>query len=125
MPPELDFSTLRSMTPNETLPGPLRDAQTVYLNAFKKIGVKPDGGHANAWDVAMILVTALRRLGPSATAQQIRDYIVHLHGWVGANGVYDFSNSTSGLGQNSAIIARWVPEKQTWVQVSLPGGAPR
>jgi branched-chain amino acid transport system substrate-binding protein len=122
LPAELYFPTLRAMTPNETLPGPLHDAQAVYLKAFHAIGVKPDGGHANAWDATMILVTALRHLGPSATAQEIRDYILHLHGWVGANGVYDFSNSTSGIGQNSAIVARWIPTKTTWIQVSRPGG---
>jgi branched-chain amino acid transport system substrate-binding protein len=122
LPKELYFPTLRAMTPNETLLGPLHDAQTVYLKAFRAIGVKPDGGHANAWDATMIIVAALRHIGPSATAQQIRDYILHLHGWVGANGVYDFSNSTSGIGQNSAIVARWVPEKGTWVQSSRPRG---
>jgi hypothetical protein len=36
--------------------------------------------------------------------------------------VYDFKNSLSGIGQNSIIIARWSPEKDTWVQVSRPGG---
>ncbi len=123
LPKDLYFGSLRAMTPNETLPGPLRDAQTQYLKAFRKIGVRPDGGHANAWDASMIIVDALRRFGPGATAQQIHDYILNLHGWVGANGVYDFTHgSSSGISQNSIVIARWAPEKNGWVQVSRPGG---
>ena len=122
LPTALYFPTLRAMTPNETLPGPLHDAQAVYLKAFRAIGVKPDGGHANAWDATMIVINAVRHLGPNATAQEIRDYILHLHGYVGANGIYDFTNSTSGLGQNSAIVAQWIPAKTTWIQVSKPRG---
>ena len=122
LPKDLYFGSLRAMTPNETMPGPLRDAQSVYLKAFQKIGVRPDAGHANAWDAMQIILSALRKLGTNASALQIRDYIVNLHGYLGVNGVYDFKNSLSGIGQNSIIIARWAPEKDTWVQVSRPGG---
>ena len=34
------------------------------------------------WDPAMIVVSALRKLGPDATATQIRDYIAGLRGFV-------------------------------------------
>jgi branched-chain amino acid transport system substrate-binding protein len=123
LPKDFYFGCLRSMTPNETLPGPLRDAQAVYLKAFRAIGVRQDAGHANAWDASMMLVDALRKYGPSASAQQVRDYVLNLHGWIGANGIYDFSHgSPSGISQNSIIIARWAPEKDTWVQVSRPTG---
>jgi hypothetical protein len=71
----------------------------------------------------MIIVDALRHLGTHATAQQIRDYILHLHGWIGANGVYDFSSGDQrGIGQNSIVVARWAPEKNNWIQVSRPKG---
>jgi branched-chain amino acid transport system substrate-binding protein len=122
LPKDLFFGSLRAMTPNETMPGPLHEAQMMYVNAFKKIGVRPDAGHANVWDAMEIILSALRKLGPNASATQIRDYIVNLHGYLGVNGVYDFKNSLSGIGQNSIIIARWSPEKDTWVQVSRPGG---
>jgi branched-chain amino acid transport system substrate-binding protein len=123
LPPDLYFGSFRAMTPQDTLPGPLRDAQAVYVKAFKAIGVKPDAGHANVWDAMTIIIQALRKYGPGATSTQVRDYVLHLHGWLGANGVYDFSNgSPSGLGQNSIIISRWMPDKQTWHQVSRPGG---
>jgi branched-chain amino acid transport system substrate-binding protein len=123
LPADLYFPSLRSMTPDGTLSGPLRDAQSVYLKAFRTIGVRPDIGHVLAWDATTIVVDALRRYGPSASAQQIRDYILNLHGWIGANGVYDFSSGDQrGIGQNSIIVARWTPEKTTWLQVSRPRG---
>ena len=123
LPKEMYFTTLRSGTPEGTLAGPLRDADNAYLKAYKAINVKPDVGDVLAYDPTMIIVSALRHLGTHATAQQIRDYILHLHGFIGANGVYDFSSGDQrGIGQNSIVVARWAPEKNTWIQVSRPKG---
>jgi len=38
----------------------------------------------------MILVAALRKIGPDATPQQLRTYISGLKNFVGVNGPYDF-----------------------------------
>jgi branched-chain amino acid transport system substrate-binding protein len=123
LPPALYFPSLRVMTPEGTLSGPIRDKQTEYLNAFKAIGVKPDFGDATLWDSSMMIVEALRKYGTTATAKQIRDYILGLHGWIGTNGVYDFSSGDQrGISQNSIIVAQWLPEKTMWVQVSRPRG---
>jgi branched-chain amino acid transport system substrate-binding protein len=123
LPKELYFPSLRSLTPAGTLSGPLLNAQAQYLRAFRSINVRPDAGDALAWDPAMIVISALRKLGTGATAEQIRDYILNLHGWIGSNGVYDFSSGDQrGIGQNSIIVARWAPEKGTWIQVSRPNG---
>jgi branched-chain amino acid transport system substrate-binding protein len=123
LPKDLYFTTLRSGTPEGTLRGPLQDAENVYLKAYRAINVRPDVGDLLAYDPAMIMVSALRHLGTHATAQQIRDYILNLHGWIGANGVYDFSSGDQrGIGQNSIVVARWSPEKNTWIQVSRPRG---
>ncbi len=123
LPKEFYFSTLRSLTPDGTLSGPLRDAQTAYLKAYRSINVWPDVGDVLAYDPTMIVIDALRHLGPRATAPQIRDYILHLHGWVGANGVYDFSSGDQrGIGQSAIVVARWSPAKNTWTQVSRPRG---
>jgi hypothetical protein len=117
------FTTLRSGTPEGTSRGPLHDAETAYLKAFRAIDVRPDVGDVLAYDPTMIIVSALRHLGTHATAQQIRDYILHLHGWIGANGVYEFSSGDQrGIGQNSIVVARWSTEQSTWVQVSRPRG---
>lgn len=67
-------------------------AQMVRVKNAKSAGVKPDLGYNLAWDPTMLLVDALRKLGPDATALQLRDYILSLHGWAGINGVYDFSD---------------------------------
>ena len=123
LPPELYFPTLRALVPEGTSPGPIRDKQDAYLRAFKAIGVKPDFGDALLWDAAMIIIDALRKIGPNATAQQIRDHILGLHGWIGSNGVYDFSSGDQrGITQNSIVVARWAPDKATWLQVSQPRG---
>jgi branched-chain amino acid transport system substrate-binding protein len=123
MPPGLYFPTLRSLAPDGMTPGPIRDKEAVFLSAYKAIGVRPDFGSAAWWDPVMMIVEALRKFGPNATAQQIRDYILGLRGWIGANGVYDFSSGDQrGISQNSIVIAKWEPEKSMWVQVSRPRG---
>jgi branched-chain amino acid transport system substrate-binding protein len=123
LPKELYFPALLAMTPEATGKGPLHDAQAAYVSAFKAIGVRPDEGHVLAWDPTMIVIDALRHLGTAATALQIRDYILHLTGWVGVDGVYDFAGgSQRGIGENSAAIARWDANKGSWVRISRPGG---
>jgi branched-chain amino acid transport system substrate-binding protein len=123
LPSEMLFPALLAMTPEATKAGPLHDAQAAYTAAFKSIGVRPDEGHILAWDPTMIVVTALRALGGDADATQIRDYILHLHGWVGVDGVYDFAaGDQRGIGENSAAVARWDVKRDTWVRVSRPKG---
>ncbi len=123
LPKDLYFPTVRALTPGITLAGPLRDAQSTYTNAFKAIGVRPDLANNLPWDPTMIVVDALRHLGTSATSEQIRDHILHLHSWVGVNGVYNFSGGDQrGIGESAANVARWDSSKDTWAAVSLPRG---
>lgn len=123
MPRQLFFTALLAITPEATAQGPLHDAQVAYNTAFKAIGVKPDEGHILAWDPSMIIIAALRHLGPDATADQIRNYIAHLHGWVGIDGVYDFgSGDQRGVTDSASAIARWDEAKGAWVRVSKPRG---
>ena len=123
LPKELYFPALRLLTPEGILKGPLRDAVTTYESAFRQLSIHPDNGDVLAWDPTMIIVDALRHLGTGASAVQVRDYILHLHSWIGADGVYDFaSGDQRGLAQNSFIVARWSPERRTWVQVSQARG---
>lgn len=96
--------------------GPVRDALNIYFAAFKTSGVKPDMGQDTAWDPGLIIVSALRALGPDAKAAQIRDYIENLHGFAGANGFYDFrTGDQRGLNPNDTSMATWSPAKNTWV----------
>jgi branched-chain amino acid transport system substrate-binding protein len=97
--------------------GPVRDALATYFAAFKAAGIKPDMGQDVAWDPGLIIVSALRTLGPDAKASQIRDYIENLHGFAGANGYYDFRvGDQRGLNPNDVVMAQWDPQKQTWVK---------
>jgi branched-chain amino acid transport system substrate-binding protein len=96
--------------------GPVRDALTTYFAAFKAAGIRPDMGQDTAWDPGLILVQALRTLGPDAKAAQIRDYIENLHGFAGANGFYDFrTGDQRGLNPDDTIMAEWDAAKNTWV----------
>jgi branched-chain amino acid transport system substrate-binding protein len=105
--------------------GALRDAVTTYINAMKAAGIRPDQGHTLAWDTALIVVEALRKLGTNATATQIRDYIMGIRGWSGINGRYDFvTYPQRGLGAGSGVMVRWEKSKGTWVSASALGGSP-
>jgi branched-chain amino acid transport system substrate-binding protein len=124
MPKVFYFPSLRSLLPAHTHKGPLRDAQSVWVNSFAKLKIRPDSGHSLMWDAVMVFVDALRHAGPSATSEQLRDYILAQHSWVGTNGVYDFaSGDQRGLGDGAIVMARWDAAKGTWVQVSAPKGA--
>jgi branched-chain amino acid transport system substrate-binding protein len=125
LPKQLYFPTTLSVVPSSEAPAPVRSAQDVYFSSFRQSGVRPDLAHNLAWDPALIIVDALRHLGPSATAQQLRDYILKQRSWIGINGRYDFTTGDQrGLGADGSAVDLWDPAKDTWVQVSRPGGAP-
>jgi len=123
VPKHVYFTTLLAMTPEDTPRGPLRDAQLAFASALAAVGTRPDVATNLPWDPTMILVTALRKLGPDPSAQQVRDYIETLHGWVGVNGVYDFGDgSQRGIGENAAQMVEWNPAKRQWIRASKPRG---
>ena len=123
LPTDLYFAGLRSMSREGTNAGPVRDAQERYFGAFKSIGVRPDVLNAMDWDPAIIVVDALRHIGPAATADQLRDYIDNLHGYAGTLGMYDFSDQEQrGLTINALVVDRWDPVKADFVPASKPGG---
>lgn len=107
--------------------GPMKNAVHQYIEAFKAAGIRADISEANGWDPAQIVIGALKKLGPNATAAQIRDYINNLHGFAGANGVYDFrSGDQRGINaQQNLVMVRWDVPKDTWVPISTFGGARR
>jgi hypothetical protein len=68
-------------------------------------------------------VEAYRHLGVKATAAQIKDYINHLHGFAGINGIYDFRDGTQhGIGENAVVMVRWDIPKGDFVAVSKRAG---
>jgi branched-chain amino acid transport system substrate-binding protein len=106
-------------------PGPVKNAVSSYLAAFKAAGIKPDQGHTLSWDPALLVIDGFKKFGFGMTAMQLRDYLVDLKGWTGIDGVYDFTAVPQrGLSVSSVIIVRWSKDKGTWSSVSLPGAAP-
>jgi ABC-type branched-subunit amino acid transport system substrate-binding protein len=71
------------------------------------------------------VIDALRHLGPDATADQIRRYLLSLHSATGISGIYDFdSGNQRGLGTKDVVVMRWEAAKDWWVAASRPGGVP-
>jgi len=110
--------------PDQLARGQLRDAVAAYYRAFQTAGIRPDVLQTSAWDAAQLVITALRRLGPNATAAQVRDYIASLNGFTGVTGRYDFrAIPQRGVDwKSSVIMARWDPAKDSFVSVSPIGG---
>jgi branched-chain amino acid transport system substrate-binding protein len=126
LPKEMLFA---AAVTEETLPilrrGADRNAVVDYVNALKAAGLRSEAGTILSWDAIWIVIGALRKLGPTATSAQIREYIANLSGYVGIHGSYDFpAVPQRGLDASGVIISHWSPEKDTWVPVSKPGGSP-
>ena len=110
----------------DTLPnGPVKNAVRQYIDAFKAAGIRADISQSNGWDPAQIIISALKKLGPNATAAQLKEYLSNLHGYAGACGMYDFrSGDQRGLtASQNLVMVRWDIPKDTWVAVSKFGGA--
>ena len=108
-----------------TLDPRVEAAQHAMYDALAAKKLKADNMEATSWDAALIVVAALRKLGPNATAGQIRDFIANLADFPGIDGVYDFRASPErGLGPDSAIAVTYDPAKKAWIWLTKPGGMP-
>ena len=123
LPKELYFEAELDMaTGGKVLPS-IAKMQVDYFKAFSAAGLQTDGGYGGIWDMAMIYVDAYKRFNGAPTAAQLHDYIEGLHGYVGVNGIYDFSRfAQRGVGQETDMIVRWNLATQSFVAASLPGG---
>jgi branched-chain amino acid transport system substrate-binding protein len=100
-------------------------AQHDMFQLFREHGIDVDNSVATSWDAGLILVMALRNVGPTASAEQIRSYIAGLTDFAGIDGIYNFqAYPQRGLGSDSAIIVRYDPQTRGWIWLSHPGGAP-
>jgi branched-chain amino acid transport system substrate-binding protein len=123
LPRELYFPGLASIARNSVGKGPVEDAQRAFFNEFDASGTKVDIASTGPWDPGFILVSALRKLGPEATAQQIRDYIINLHGFAGTSGIYNFSDGMQrGVTERAIVIDKWDKAKNEFIPVSRLGG---
>jgi branched-chain amino acid transport system substrate-binding protein len=109
----------------DTLPnGQVKNAVRQFVDAFKAAGIRADISEANGWDPAQIIIDGLRKIGPNATAAQLKDYMNNLHGYAGACGMYDFrTGDQRGLtASQNLVMVRWDVPKDTWVTISKFGG---
>jgi hypothetical protein len=96
-----------------------------FTEGMKSAGLHGDVALSIGWDPALIVINAYKKLGTNATATQLRAYLSDLHGFAGANGVYDFRDgSQRGLTEANAIMVRWDAGRDTWVAISKFGGEP-
>jgi branched-chain amino acid transport system substrate-binding protein len=108
-----------------TLDPRIEAAQHAMYAALATHKLKADNMEATSWDAALIVVAALRKLGPGATAGQIREFVANLADFPGIDGVYDFKASPErGLGPDSAIAVTYDPTAKAWVWLTRPGGTP-
>ena len=123
LPNQLLFPGFPFLAPESITNPAVKRAVAAFLGGFTSAGIKPDNGQAIGWDPTWIVVDALRKLGPDASADQIRDYIAKLRGWNGIIGTYDFPKTPQrGIDIDAVVIVRWDAAKGTWVGISKPGG---
>jgi branched-chain amino acid transport system substrate-binding protein len=126
LPAEVLFGGTIAWAPDDIGRGPVRDAQSAYVSALRKFGLKPEAGYVTVWDPALLVMSALRALGPNAGADQVRTYLSELQGWVATQDVFDFkSYPQHGVGVNSVLIMRWDKNTQAFVPASRRVGAIR
>ena len=108
-----------------TLDPGIEKVQHEMYAALKAHNLKPDNNVATSWDAGFIVVAALRKLGPTATAAQLREYIDNLTDFAGVDGMYDFKKYPQrGLGPEDSTVTTYDPKTKEWVWLSQPGGAP-
>lgn len=123
LPSNLFFPGRRSLVLDPSAPPAVHAAEVTYFNALKAGGVRPSLLTTLGWDPALLIIDGLKKLGPDATAAQLNDFIQHQKGWVGINGVYDYTDgSQRGIGIDGVVIDRWDAAKGDFVAVSKPGG---
>jgi branched-chain amino acid transport system substrate-binding protein len=100
-------------------------AQHAMYDALKRHDVPVDNHAATVWDAAMIVVDGLRKLGPTATAAQLRGYIDGLTDYAGVWGLYNFKMVPQrGLDAGNAVVIRWDGPGKRFAWMSEPGGVP-
>jgi len=125
LPPQLIFPAVPYYANGASTDQATTAALQALTHALAAANSKPDMIAISAWDPGMLVVDALRKLGPGVSPARLRDYLASLKGWVGADGPYDFGAVPQrGVGENNVVMARWDMERGTGVAVSNFGGAP-
>ena len=113
------------VTDRKLLAPAVAEKNAEFYKYYKEAGARPDISSELAWDPAMLVIHALQELGTGASAVQVRDYLEHLKGFAGVNGIYDFTKSAHrGLNVSDAVVTHWSAQAKTWQVVSKPTGVP-
>lgn len=124
MPKEIYFPGLTYMLTGAAPPGKAGAPQRAFHDAMRSLNYPVDLQSGFLWDAGLILVDALRSLGPNATSAQVHAYIENLHDFTGIAGPYDFRGGNQrGLTSENLVVMRWDAGKSDWVAVSRAGGA--
>jgi branched-chain amino acid transport system substrate-binding protein len=126
LPSEMPLAGLPFLAPAQVQSTPLRGPVNDMIAAYRAAGATiTPSGTGNIWDAASIVLSGLRKIGPQATAQQLRDYILSLRGFIGIDGIYDFSSGDQhGLTDKSVMMVAWDPKTKGWIPLSRLGGEP-
>jgi branched-chain amino acid transport system substrate-binding protein len=124
LPKELYVESTHCLAPSAITDRAEKAAFDAYTTAMTTRGVAVDCLQALGWDPALILTSALRRVGTNATAEQLRAYLAGMK-IAGVNGTYDFKRVPQrGLDERNVVMIRWNEAKSTWIPASKPGGTP-
>ncbi len=122
LPKEVDFASYPASLASAASKG-IAAAQAAQTKAFEAAHVKQEGNAMGAWDLALIMVDAMRHLPANATADDLRAYINKLQGFAGTNAIYNFRTYPQrGSGRDGNIMARYDPATNAFIAISKPGG---
>ena len=125
LPPELIFPAVPYYASGAPTDPATKAAVATFAAALAAGGAEPDMITISAWDPAMLLVDALRKLGPEAKPADLHAYLLKLQGWVGVDGPYDFvANPQRGVGGKNVVMVRWDGQQSKGIAVSDFGGMP-
>jgi branched-chain amino acid transport system substrate-binding protein len=127
LPSELTSTAFSFVDRNRSASDPLRAPIEEFYAEMDVAHLQATVAHLFAWDPARIVVTQLRKLGPKATAAQLRDAILAQKHFPGIAGYYDFSSGDQhGLSQEALLVIKNDPKTPGKITVvSKPGGAPK
>jgi branched-chain amino acid transport system substrate-binding protein len=125
LPATLMLPASPNVVPQQVTDRAAKAAINVYVDEMKRLGFTPDIMNGTGWDPTMLIVSALRKLGPDAAAADVHTYLENLNGFTGILGKYDFRTASQrGLGRDAVYIARWDAPNEAWIAVSRAGGVP-
>lgn len=108
-----------------TLDPRMEKAQHEMYAILMAHNLRADNQVATSWDAGSIVVASLRKLGPNATAAQLKDFIANLTDFAGVDGVYDFKKYPErGLGPDGSTVTTYDAATKSWKWLSKPGGEP-